>query len=222
MRNNNKKINYKDGWITSDLYLFIDNRILNNSFILTKNKKSIIIDPSFNAKKIISFIKNQKLKVDGILITHGHFDHLGQTIEILKEFDTSFYLQINDAKICETSKYMLFGKIDEFLISKIVTFNNKLPKIQNWEELNVLHTPGHTPGSSCYYNDKYVFSGDHIFDVDIGRTDFEFSDEKLMQISIKNFINQFKNKNMTVFPGHEEWTEVDNLKNINKYTSKFF
>lgn len=222
MQNNNKKINYKDGWITSDLYLFIDNRILNNSFILTKNKKSIIIDPSFNAKKIISFIKNQKLKVDGILITHGHFDHLGQTIEILKEFDTNFYLQINDAKICETSKSMLFGKIDEFLISKIVTFNNKLPKIQNWEELNVLHTPGHTPGSSCYYNDKYVFSGDHIFDVDIGRTDFEFSDEKLMQISIKNFINQFKNKNMTVFPGHEEWTEVDNLKNINKYTSKFF
>lgn len=222
MRNNNKKINYKDGWITSDLYLFIDSRILNNSFILTKNKNSIIIDPSFNAKKIISFIKNQKLKVDGILITHGHFDHLGQTIEILKEFDTNFYLQINDAKICEKSKSMLFGKIDEFLISKIVTFNNKLPKIQNWEELNVLHTPGHTPGSSCYYNDKYVFSGDHIFDVDIGRTDFEFSDEKLMQISIKNFINQFKNKNMTVFPGHEEWTEVDNLKNINKYTSKFF
>lgn len=222
MRNNNKKINYKDGWITSDLYLFIDSRILNNSFILTKNKNSIIIDPSFNAKKIISFIKNQKLKVDGILITHGHFDHLGQTIEILKEFDTNFYLQINDAKICEKSKSMLFGKIDEFLISKIVTFNNKLPKIQNWEELNVLHTPGHTPGSSCYYNDKYVFSGDHIFDVDIGRTDFEFSDEKLMQISIKNFINQFKNKNMSVFPGHEEWTEVDNLKNINKYTSKFF
>lgn len=222
MRNNGKKINYKDGWITSDLYLFIDNRILNNSFILTKDKNSIIIDPSFNDKKIINFIKNQKLKVDGILITHGHFDHLGQTIEILKEFDTNFYLQINDAKICETSKSMLFGKIDEFLSSKIVTFNNKLPKIQNWEELNVLHTPGHTPGSSCYYNDKYVFSGDHIFDVDIGRTDFEFSDEKLMQISIKNFINQFKNKNMTVFPGHEEWTEVDNLKNINKYTSKFF
>lgn len=217
-----KKNNYKEGWITNDLYLFIDNQILNNSFILIKDRNSIIIDPSFNAEKIISFIKNQKLKVDAILITHGHFDHLGQTIKLLKEFDTNFYLQINDAKICETSKSKLFGKIDESLNSKIVTFNNKLPKIKNWHELNVLHTPGHTPGSSCYYNDKYVFSGDHIFDVDIGRTDFQFSDEKLMQISIKNFVNQFKNKNMTVFPGHEEWTEVDNLKNINKYVAKFF
>lgn len=222
MQNISKKNNYKEGWITNDLYLFIDNQILNNSFILTKDKNSIIIDPSFNAKKIINFIRNQKLKVDGILITHGHFDHLGQTIEILKEFDTNFYLQMNDAKICETSTSKLFGKIDEFLNSKIVTFNNKLPKIQNWGELNVLHTPGHTPGSSCYYNGKYVFSGDHIFDVDIGRTDFQFSDEKLMQIGIKNFVNQFKNKNMTVFPGHEEWTKVDNLKNINKYAAKFF
>lgn len=222
MQKMGKKNNYKEGWITNDLYLFIDNQILNNSFILIKDRNSIIIDPSFNAEKIISFIKNQKLKVDAILITHGHFDHLGQTIQLLKEFDTNFYLQINDAKICETSKSKLFGKIDESLNSKIVTFNNKLPKIKNWHELNVLHTPGHTPGSSCYYNDKYVFSGDHIFDVDIGRTDFQFSDEKLMQISIKNFVNQFKNKNMTVFPGHEEWTEVDNLKNINKYVAKFF
>lgn len=217
-----KKINYKEGWVTKDLYLFIDNQILNNSFILIKDKNAIIVDPSFNAKKIINFIKNQKIKVEGILITHGHFDHLGQTIEILKEFDTNFYMQISDAKICETSKSMLFGKIDEFLNSKLIAFDKKLPKIQNWETLKVLHTPGHTPGSSCYYNNKYVFSGDHIFDVDIGRTDFEFSDEKLMQISIKNFVNQFKNKNMIVFPGHEEWTEIDNLKNINKYTSKFF
>lgn len=222
MQNIHKKNNYKEGWITNDLYLFIDGQILNNSFILIKDKNAIIIDPSFNAKKIINFIKKQKIEVQGVLITHGHFDHLGQTIEILKEFNTNFYMQISDAKICEISKSMLFGKIDKFLNSKIITFDKKLPRIQNWEYLNVLHTPGHTPGSSCYYNNKYVFSGDHIFDVDIGRTDFEFSDEKLMQTSIKNFVNHFKNKNMIVFPGHEEWTEVDNLKNINKYTSKFF
>lgn len=222
MQNIHKKNNYKEGWITNDLYLFIDGQILNNSFILIKDKNAIIIDPSFNAKKIINFIKKQKIEVQGVLITHGHFDHLGQTIEILKEFNTNFYMQISDAKICEISKSMLFGKIDKFLNSKIITFDKKLPRIQNWEDLNVLHTPGHTPGSSCYYNNKYVFSGDHIFDIDIGRTDFEFSDEKLMQTSIKNFVNHFKNKNMIVFPGHEEWTEVDNLKNINKYTSKFF
>ncbi|WP_052663551.1 MBL fold metallo-hydrolase [[Mycoplasma] testudinis] len=216
------KINYHEGEIFSDLYVFIDSRIINNSYILLRNNTTIIIDPSFNGDKISVFLKQRGLTVNGILITHGHNDHTWSAKQLAKEFKAPIYVHESDYKLSKKIETYHFDQLGQLDDSNVITFNKSLPTIGNWFELKVLHTPGHTPGSSSYYTDKYVFTGDHIFDVDIGRTDFPYSDSKQMQHSIKIFVDQFKHKKMWVFPGHEEWTLVDELENINNDVAPYF
>ncbi|WP_027124231.1 MBL fold metallo-hydrolase [Mycoplasmoides pirum] len=219
------KCDYREQWIFDDLYVLINNQIKNNTYIIKNKNEAIIIDPSFNGKKVIKFLKDNKIQHIVILITHGHFDHVGQSVEVAEHFNCKIYIHEKDLELKTKYQTKYFEFLDEKdnLFKKFVSFKAKMPKLplKNFN-VKILETPGHTPGSVCYLINNYVFTGDFIFDVDIGRTDFEYSDKKLMTQSLKKFINNFKNKNFYMFPGHEEWTKIDDLKIINPFVKNFF
>lgn len=213
---------YQEGKIFPDLFVFIDSKIINNTYVLLHNQNAIIIDPSFNYEQVMKFLDEKHLIVKGVLITHGHDDHTYGAQKIVEKYKCLAYVNNADYQLSKKPNTMYFNSLGKLKDHQVITFNKTLVMEENPFGLKVLHTPGHTPGSSCYYTDKYVFTGDHIFDIDIGRTDFDYSNSKLMEQSIKAFVNQFKHQGMWIFPGHEEWTLVDNLEKINPYASKYF
>lgn len=216
----------KEGWIFDNLYVVVHKELNNNSFIYIQDKKAIIIDPSFNSNAIINFLTKHKAKPLAILITHGHYDHTGESHAIKDKFkDCHVYLQNEDLKIKKNSStidYEFFDDTYRFAEEGITGFNKKLPVIDPKIKVSVFSSPGHTPGSVCYVIDNYVFTGDLIFADTIGRSDFRYSDSVLMQDSLKRFVTEFKDQGFWLFPGHDKWCEVDKLKQLNSFVKKYF
>lgn len=164
-----------------------------NCYILgTEKKNAIIIDPGAEYSEIKTRINRYKLRPIFIINTHGHIDHIGCN----NEFGLPVYIHKKD-------KELLFSpelNLSKFLSSAFV-LDCQVKTLEDKEEisldeitLEVIHTPGHTPGSICLYLKKreILFTGDTLFKDGIGRTDFPLGDEKQLLDSIK--------KRLLVFP----------------------
>lgn len=155
-----------------------------NCYVINLGIKALIIDPGDNADKIIKYVKDNKLEVDGILITHHHFDHVGALKDIQNEFKKAKFIDFNDS-----------GDI------AIEPFHFK-----------IIETYGHTLDSVSFYFDKHnvLFTGDFVFKGTIGNYDYE-NEEKMVK-SLKIF--KYMPKDVIVYPGHGESTTVgDELEN---------
>ena len=158
-----------------------------NCYIAYQNKEALIIDPGYDADKIIDYIESQNLKVVGILITHYHFDHVGALKEI-------------------QSKYNKVETIDNDSSGKI--------KLSSFT-FDIIKTPGHTLDSVSYYfkGDNILFTGDFVFKETIGNYDED--NEYIMLESLTNFIT-FPNDTV-IYPGHGESSTVEHEKKHNPY-----
>ncbi len=172
----------------------------------SKSSDTIIIDPGDDADYIERIIADNKLIPKVIIATHGHFDHIMAVTELKLAYTIPFKIHKNDEfliKNMQDSARHFLGiitdpppTIDEFLdpISAIA-----IGDIQ----LEVIETPGHTPGSICLYNkkDNILFTGDLLFaDGGVGRTDFSYSDAAELKNSLKKI---FRLPPQTqIFSGH--------------------
>lgn len=147
-----------------------------NCYIISNNENCLIIDPGDDYEKII---KNIDKQVDGILITHNHFDHVGAKQALEKHYNVKSY-DFNNLK----EGYV---KIDDF-------------------KFEVIYTKGHTADSISYLFDNVMFVGDFIFKNSIGRTDLETGDYNEMLKSIEK-IKKY-DRNITLFPGHYDSTTL--------------
>lgn len=167
-------------------------------YLLVKGNKALIIDPGAEPEKIIGDLEG--LTVQGILITHGHFDHLGALPKIKSALKAPLYLQeeilpeYQGAK--KAAKEHGFNIPDlpepDFLLGarlEIGVFSGE-----------VLRTPGHSAGSVCFLFDNFLFSGDTLFKGTCGRTDLLLSDEKAMRHSLKK-LSELPPETK-VYPGH--------------------
>lgn len=191
-----------------------------NCYILSQVGKSdcLIIDPGGEAEKIKKILKKKNLKPQAILLTHGHIDHIGAC----SEFDLKLYINERDLKFLEHPELNLsiFFK-ESFKINKAInTFKDK--EILSFKEsglnLEVIHTPGHTPGSSCFLieQDGILFSGDTIFRVGVGRTDFpEASWDSLLNSILKKIFTL--RDEIKIYPGHGPPTNLGYEKKHNPF-----
>ncbi len=123
----------------------------------------VIIDPGFEPDTVLELAQKQGKKIDAILLTHGHFDHVGAVKDIVAETGCRVY-------ICEKELSM-----PEQLTSGKLYYTNTYQEGDLVQEagltFKVLHTPGHTPGSVCLICEDTIFAGDTLFQGSCGRTD---------------------------------------------------
>lgn len=169
------------------------------------NGECYIIDPGYNGEKFIKKTEELGLKIKGILLTHHHYDHVGGVEKIKEMAECPVYLHREDCDIYRRP------------VDVALENDHILPLGE--DELLVVHTPGHTKGSVCYYSEKskLAFTGDTIFNVDLGRTDLEDGSPKEMETSVKNIIDGWSNE-ITIYPGHGDSC---NMKYVRKHNQEF-
>ena len=163
-----------------------------NCYILDIDNHVLIIDPGDEVDKIIRLLGNRE--VEGIIITHHHFDHDGGVSELVSKYHTEVYDRYN---LSEGE-----NKIDKF-------------------KFDVIYTPGHKEDLITIYfkKDKCMFCGDFIFKDSIGRCDLEGSNERDMMASIDK-IKKYDD-NITIYPGHGRTTTLGYEINNNPYFADY-
>jgi len=163
----------------------------------------LIIDPGDEADYISTEILRLKLVPQAILLTHGHFDHVLGCLELKLNFNLPIYLHQADLFIYKnaprSAAHWLGQSVDpvpqpDFFLTDKQTINFGLDKI------TVIHTPGHTPGSVCFYLSNYLFTGDTLFADEPGRADHTYSNKDDLQSSLQK-IYAFP-PSIEILPGH--------------------
>lgn len=190
------------GELQTNCYLSIDQN----------TNKCLIIDPADEANYISEQILRRNLKPVAILATHGHFDHILAANELQMAFNIPFYIHPKDLflikNLQKNASFWTKRKIVENSPSKISFF----PKNFQFSILNfkfkIITTPGHTPGSVCFYfpKEKILFTGDTLFAGGVGRTDLSYSSEKDLVSSLKK-ISKLPGETI-IYPGHGESTTL--------------
>ncbi|WP_062552155.1 MBL fold metallo-hydrolase [Peptoniphilus phoceensis] len=189
-----------------------------NCFILfDENKDAFIVDPGASSENIIEAIEKNSLNIKYILLTHGHFDHVGAVASLAKKFKAPVYLSKKDRKFLETPaevRVSSFGmEIEAADVDVFVNENDEIPFSEGL--IKVIETPGHTLGSVCYLFNNFLFAGDTLFNGSIGRTDFPESDHSLMIESLKKL--KKLDDEIYVLSGHGPESQMSYEKISNPY-----
>ena len=180
-----------------------------------ESKSCAVIDPGYYPERILSFLESKGLSLDAILLTHGHFDHVGAVEALvkatgcalwMKEADytqrksaqNDFLYPIHDCTFCEVN----FCEEDERIHAGGLTFT-------------VMETPGHSWGSVCYLCENALFSGDTLFVGSCGRTDLPGGDYKTILLSLERLAEL--PVDYTVYPGHGDATTLARERKTNPY-----
>lgn len=183
-----------------------------NCYILKKEGNVVIIDPGANVPKIQSLL-NEKDHVSAILLTHGHFDHIGAVDELVSLYQCSVYVSADELEIIQDpiKNYALNKKVK--VSSKVISFTDHL-KINDFEFI-IHETPGHTIGSVCLEIEGHLFSGDTLFKGSVGRTDLYSSSSNQLKQSLKYL--KTLSPDLKVHPGHENSTTLEHEIKNNPY-----
>ena len=171
------------------------------------SKTCCVIDPGYDADRILDKLASLNLSVEAVLLTHGHFDHVGAVRELAAETGCHVYIHPEDLSM---PPMMTAGPL---YYTKTYTEGSRL-KLAGLE-IAVLHTPGHTPGSVCLLVENTIFSGDTLFQGSCGRTDLPGGNWATIVTSLKRLAAL--EGNFWVFPGHGGSTTLRDEKKYNPY-----
>ena len=180
-----------------------------NTYILLEEGGSdcVIVDAGYNPRTILEVLEKLGLTARAILLTHGHFDHVGAVRTLAAELECPVYIHeaelalppmITAGPLYHTHTY---GEGDKLNLAGL--------------ELTVLHTPGHTPGSVCLLCQDHMFSGDTLFQGSCGRTDLPGGDWETIQTSLRR-LAKLEGEH-AVHPGHGGNTALSVEKWYNPY-----
>ena len=180
-----------------------------NAYIIREENSTscCILDPGGHPKKVLDYLEKNSLTLEAILLTHGHFDHVGAVKELHAATGCKVYMNPDDLVMPEklTAGPLFYthayGEGDTLQLAGL-TFD-------------VIHTPGHTPGSVCLLCEDALFSGDTLFARSCGRTDLAGGDPEAMTASLKRLAAL--DKDYRVFPGHNSATTLALEKEYNPY-----
>lgn len=182
-----------------------------NCYIVTceKTGKCAIIDPGADSEKIKEEIEKEKLVPEIIINTHGHFDHIAEN----EKFNLPVYIHRDDEEFLKNPEKNLSAFFSSPYIcgSKTITVKEgDIIKIGD-VSLQVIHTPGHTPGSICLIAEGISFTGDTLFAGGIGRTDFPGGNEEKLINSINKKLFTLPEKTI-IYPGHGDISTIEKEK----------
>ncbi len=187
-------------------------------YFCPESRECAVIDPGAEADQIFPLITHLGLKPVIILNTHGHVDHTGANIEIKDRYGVPIAVHQDDLPLLEESIQLEFGLM---LGAKPTPRPDRL--LVDGDEvrvgrtsLKVIHTPGHSPGSVCFYTPGVLFSGDTLFYGGVGRTDLPGGSWKDLIRSLRTRILTYPEETV-VLPGHGPRTTIGEEKENNPF-----
>jgi hydroxyacylglutathione hydrolase len=199
------------------LEAFSDNPYATNCWLLARegSDEALVVDPGFAGARVLALLEAASKRPVAVLATHGHYDHVGSA-----------------AAVCGTDLPLYIHKDDEPALTDPAGWGAGFPQpvarpvevrtISDGDllevaglELEVIHTPGHTPGSVCFRAEGLVFSGDLVFRGTVGRSDFPNSDPAAMERSLRRFL--LLPDELAVHPGHLQSTTVGHERATNPF-----
>jgi hydroxyacylglutathione hydrolase len=208
------------GQTALNLYIVTVGALEANCYILgcDKTQKGVIIDPGADALTIKEVLDKSGINAEYIILTHGHTDHIGALFEIKQKTGAIVAMHSDDAEMLGDSGKNLSlytGEMIKLPPADMILKGNETLTVGSLT-LDILHTPGHTPGGISIKTDGSVFTGDTLFLGSIGRTDFPGG-------SFKTLIDSIKQKLLTltddtkVYPGHGSETTIKHEKLYNPF-----
>ena len=188
----------------------------NTYVIYDDKKKGVIIDPGFKSLELLEFIKKGKLKIEYLLITHGHFDHVCFVKDLQEETGAQIAMSEKDLDMIEQSHAWAgqqMGYELKYFMPDVLLEDCDDLKVGDIK-LKVITTPGHSPGGLCFYleEERVLFSGDTLFASAVGRTDLPFASEEQIWKSINEKLFVLSDE-VKVLPGHGKETTIGQEKN---------
>ncbi len=201
--------------------LLLHGEIPVNCYFIEHNKQCYIVDPGYEKNKVVKYIEDNDLEVLGILLTHGHIDHIGA----IDSFNVPVYLHENEIEIIEDNYkngFYFYNKDKPYILENInlVTITSDTTLSLGDKTIEVLHTPGHTVGCVCYKIDDDLYSGDTLFKNAVGKWTFPTGNLMTLKKSIVHLIDT-QDENIKVHPAHGESTTISAEKNNNPFYIKW-
>lgn len=193
-----------------------------NCYVLSEQEESLVIDPGGDSDQLIGYLTENKLKPSAILLTHAHFDHIGAVDDVRDHFDIPVYVHKEEEDWLSDpnqngSAFFQMGRIAARKAEH--HFNIGEMSIGSFQ-LEVRHTPGHSPGSVSlvFREEDFVIAGDALFQRGIGRTDLPGGDMDTLVSSIRKELYTLPDSTR-VYPGHGPTTTIREEKRENPFVT---
>ena len=194
-----------------------------NTYVIynEQTREAAVIDPSFDFEKLKRCVLQENLSVKAILLTHGHYDHIAGLERARSEFKAPVYIGEHDDELLNNPSLNLSAAFGHPLVC------TKADKLLNDGEvlsvagmkIKVIATPGHTKGGVTYACENVLFTGDTLFHLSVGRTDFPGGDFDEIISSLKKLAALDEYPDYTVNPGHDSSSSLDFEITNNPYMS---
>jgi hydroxyacylglutathione hydrolase len=190
-----------------DVRMFTVGMVAENCYLLRRDgsTSAVIVDPGDEAPKLLGAIEQLGLSLEGILLTHTHFDHVGAVAPVAKATGAEVWVpEIEKPVLADIMSFVPFpgfGPFESYDAEHTLSGGEKL-ELAGFE-IDVLFTPGHSPGHVTFSipDEEAIFSGDVLFQGSVGRTDLPGGDWPTLLESIRSLVDALPPET-TVYPGH--------------------
>ncbi|MCE5097465.1 MBL fold metallo-hydrolase [Staphylococcus devriesei] len=191
-----------------------------NAYFIENEDDVLLIDPAGDSDKIFKKLNQINKPIKAILLTHAHFDHIGALDDVLAKYDVPLYMHKEEFDFLTDPEKNGSAKFKQYGMPLITSKANPTQLDEGYFTIedfkfNVLHTPGHSPGSLTFVFDEFAVVGDTLFNNGIGRTDLYKGDYETLVDSIKDKLFELDG-DLPLFPGHGQYTTVDD-EQLNPY-----